>query len=141
MSLHGSFLDTDFGGRDSGFGSGGLGPLAGNAINNQANPGFGDTIGDAAGGGIFGSGSVFGKGGAASIALGGIQSLGSLWNSFQQQKLAKKQFNFQKNAFETNLANQTQVYNTALEDRIRARFATEGKTEAAATTKIEENKL
>jgi hypothetical protein len=56
-------------------------------------------------------------------------------------KLAKKSLKFQQNAFKTNLANSTQVYNTALEDRIRARFHTEGKTEAQADQKISENKL
>lgn len=65
------------------------------------------------------------------LALGGIQTLGALWNSYQQNKLAKESLSLQRNAFETNLANQTQTYNTSLEDRIRARYATEGRSEQA----------
>lgn len=69
--------------------------------------------------------------GNAQLVLGGIQTIGSLWNSFQQQKLAKETFKFNKKAYETNLANQKSTYNTALEDRIRARYATEGRSEQA----------
>ena len=65
------------------------------------------------------------------LGLGSIQVLGSLWNSFQQNKLAKESLKFQKNAYSTNLKNQTQSYNTALEDRINARYATEGRSEEA----------
>lgn len=65
------------------------------------------------------------------LALGGIQTLGALWNSYQQNKLAKESLSLQRDAFETNLANQTQTYNTSLEDRIRARYATEGRSEQA----------
>lgn len=82
----------------------------------------------------------FQPGGGASLALGAIQTLGSLWNSFQQNKMAKKSFALQERAFETNLANQTKTYNTALEDRINARYATEGRSGEAAGY-IERNKL
>ena len=85
-------------------------------------------------------GNFFGENGAASIGLGAIQTLGSLWNSFQQTKLAKKSLELQTRAFETNLANQTKTYNTALEDRINARYHTEGRSGEAAA-KIEENRL
>jgi hypothetical protein len=90
--------------------------------------------------GLFGDGGAFGKGGVASVALGGLQSLGSLWNSFQQQKLAKKSLKFQKDAFKTNLERSAKVYNTALEDRIRSRYATEGRPEEASAV-IEERRL
>ena len=73
----------------------------------------------------------WGQGGGAQMALGAIQTLGSLWNSFQQNKMAKQSLALQTRAFETNLRNQTQSYNTALEDRIRARYATEGRSEQA----------
>jgi hypothetical protein len=74
----------------------------------------------------------FQEGGGASIALGAIQVLGSLWSSFQQNKLAKENLRFQKEAYYTNLENQEQSYNTELEDRINARYATEGRENASA---------
>ena len=83
----------------------------------------------------------FSQYGPAQFALGAIQTLGSLWNSFQQNKLAKESMKFQKEAFATNLANQEQSYNTALEDRINARYVTEGKSQAEADSYIEKNRL
>ena len=81
------------------------------------------------------------KGGAASTILGGIQTLGSLWNSAQQNKMAKKSFALQEESYRTNLGNQTKTYNTALEGRIRAQYNTEGKTAEQADSYIEKNKL
>lgn len=78
--------------------------------------------------------------GNAQLVLGGIQTIGSLWNSFQQQKLAKEAFAFNKEAYKTNLGNQRSTYNTALEDRIRARYATEGRSEEADSY-IDKHKL
>lgn len=89
----------------------------------------------------FSSGNFLGKGGTGSMMLGGLKTLGSLWNSYQMNKQAKKEFKFQKMAFKTNLANQTQVYNTALEGRIRARYFTEGRSTEEADAKFEENRL
>lgn len=85
----------------------------------------------------------FSQNGAGQFALGAIQTLGSLWNSFQQNKMARQSFDFQKKAYETNLANQTQSYNTELTDRIQARYATEGRPNAAADAAayVEKNKL
>jgi len=71
----------------------------------------------------------------------GLGSIGSLYGAFQQHKLAKDSLNFQKNAYNTNLKNETQTYNTSLEDRIRARYNTEGKSAASADQYIDENKL
>ena len=83
----------------------------------------------------------FAQGGIGQFALGSIQTLGSLWNSFQQNKVAKESMKFQKEAFATNLANQEQSYNTALEDRINARYVTEGKSQADADAYIQEHSL
>lgn len=109
------------------------------AASAQATGGAAPNMGGAAAGGKAGGG-FWQPGGGASLALGAIQTLGSLWNSFQQNKLAKKSFALQERAFETNLKNQTQTYNTALEDRINARYATEGRPQEAAGY-IEKNKL
>lgn len=83
----------------------------------------------------------FAEGGIGQFALGTIQTLGYLWNSFQQNKVAKQSMAFQRDAFNQNMANQKQTYNTALEDRINARYVTEGKSQAEAQSYIDKNKL
>ena len=134
-----NFTTADFSSGGNGFG----GSLTGRAVRNVGGTGlggglgFGDTATNLT---TPGTGSFWGEGGGASMALGGLQTLGSIWSSFQQMKLARKSLKFQKDAFKTNLANSTKVYNTALEDRIRARYATEGRSEQA-DAKIEENRL
>ncbi len=129
MSLHGF---TNF---DDEIGAIGLGNLTGRATNNQSlsnNVDLGGTDGL--------GGNIWGKGGVASMALGGLETLGNLWGAFQQNKLARMSLSLQKKAFKTNLANSTKVYNTALEDRIRARYATEGRPEQADAY-IDRNRL
>lgn len=84
--------------------------------------------------------SFFSQGGGAGLALSGIQTIGSLWSAFQQNKLAKKALNFQKDSFNINLGNSVKQYNTALEDRIRARYNTEGRSDQA-DAKIARDKL
>jgi len=85
----------------------------------------------------------FGQGGMAQIGLGAISTLGSLWNSFQQNKIAKKSLALQKRTFETNLKNQTQTYNTELTDRIENRYRSEGREnyQEQADSYVEENQL
>ena len=100
------------------------------------------TVPGTTGGGAAPQGSgFFRQYGPAQFTLGAIQTLGSLWNSFQQNKMAKEAMKFQKEAFATNLANQEQSYNTALEDRINARYVTEGKSQAEADSYIQEHSL
>lgn len=74
--------------------------------------------------------------GGAGLVLGGIQVLGNLWNSYQAHKLAKEQMSFAREQWDTNLANQTQTYNTALEDRIRGRYAVGERTEAQVQEEV-----
>lgn len=100
-------------------------------INNNINPITGAAI----------KPGFFGQGGMAQIGLGAISTLGSLWNSFQQNKIAKKSLALQERTFETNLKNQTQTYNTELEDRIRTRYASEERAAGEADKYIEKNKL
>lgn len=51
----------------------------------------------------------------------GVGALGNMWNAWQQNRLARDQFDFTKEAYNTNLDNQVQTYNTSLEDRTKAR--------------------
>lgn len=81
------------------------------------------------------------KDGGAGLVLGGVQVLGNLWSSFQAHKMAKKQMSFAREQWDTNLANQTQTYNTALEDRIRGRYATGTRSEEELSGEIDEHSL
>lgn len=98
----------------------------------------GVTPNNVGGGGLFSGMNGMDKG---RLALGGLQTLGSLYMAFQANKLAKKQFQFQKEFSNQNLANSIQSYNTALEDRIRSRAHTEGRDTGYADAYLSKNKL
>lgn len=89
--------------------------------------------------GFFGK-DGFNLGSVSDIAsiLGGF---GQLWSGFQANKLAKDALGFQKEAYRTNLENQTSSYNLALEDRIRSRYAQQGGTRAQADAYINDHRL
>ena len=57
------------------------------------------------------------------LALGGLQGLGNLYMGMKQYGLAKDQLAFQKDSFNKNFAVQKQLTNSQLEDRQRARVA------------------
>lgn len=111
---------------------------AGVAVPTPTPTGTGTGVGGAA---APASPGFFAPGGMGQFALGAIQTLGSLWNSFQQHKLAKQSFQFQKDAFNTNLQNQEQSYNTALEDRIRSRYVNEGRSQSEADAYLKDHSL
>ena len=77
----------------------------------------------------------------AQLLLGGLSTIGGIWNAWESQKLAKKQFAYQKDVTETNLRNQIQAYNTTLEDRGRSRAFTEGQSSQEAQSYIDKNRL
>jgi hypothetical protein len=77
----------------------------------------------------------------ANLLLGGLQTIGSLWNAWEQRKMAQEQFNYKKEITESNLKNQIQSYNTTLEDRSRSRAFTEGQDAATAQAYIDKNRL
>lgn len=104
--------------------------------------GIGTTPGLGAGAlgkGVFGSGMNGMQ--FAQAALGGLQSLGNIWMGLKSLNLAKKQFNFSKDFANTNLANQTKVYNTNLADRENSRAVMEGLTPAQAQSYVASNSL
>lgn len=77
----------------------------------------------------------------ARLGFGGLQTLGNLWTASQAQDLARKQFDFLRSTTDTNIRNQTQAYNTRLEDRIRTRAATEGRPAEYADQYLAQNRL
>jgi len=92
-------------------------------------------------GGFFRNGDGSFNTGNLQLVMGGIQTLGSLWNSYQQHKIAKEQLGLARETFQTNLENNRQTYNTALEDRIRARHNTEGRAASETDAYLDENRL
>lgn len=73
--------------------------------------------------------------------LGAVQTAAGLWNAYNANKLAKQQFRFTKNFANANLANQTQSYNTALNDRARTRGFMEGQSQSQIDQYIANNRL
>ena len=73
--------------------------------------------------------------------MDGIGSAVSIYTALSNLGLAKDQFRFQKDAYNTNLQNQTQSYNTALEDRTRARNHTQGGTSADVDSYLAQHSL
>lgn len=75
------------------------------------------------------------------LGLNGLQALGSFLQGNKAYKLASDQFDFTKGITNTNLNNSIKSYNTALEDRLRARGVTEGTDPAVVQSNIARNRL
>lgn len=73
--------------------------------------------------------------------LGALQGLGNLYLGMQSYGLAKDQLALQKQAYQTNLANQVSSYNTALEDKIRGRTSNYDGKEADVQSYLASHKL
>lgn len=71
----------------------------------------------------------------------GIGAFGGLYSAFQQNRMASDALDFQKDAYRTNLRNSVQSYNSALEDRIRSRYAAEGRSSADVDRYLDQNRL
>lgn len=71
-------------------------------------------------------------------AIGGLSSLGQLWQGFQASKLAKDQWKTQKSILNTNMMNQIQSYNNSLKDRLDTRAKMEGRDQASADAQYQE---
>ena len=79
--------------------------------------------------------------GTGQLALGGLSALSGIWGAYNSNKLANQQFQFTKDTTNTNLNNQIKSYNTALEDRITARAATQGQDSAYVNDYLNKNRL
>jgi len=55
--------------------------------------------------------------------LQGLGTLGQVWMGLQANKIARKQLDFQKDAYKTNLKNQTHSYNSQVQDRANSMAA------------------
>lgn len=67
---------------------------------------------------------LFGNGKGLNLALGGVNALSGLanvWNGMRQFDLQKDMFNFQKGAYNTDLANQSKLTNERLSTRQQTR--------------------
>jgi hypothetical protein len=70
--------------------------------------------------------------------IGGFMGLSQVKKANQ---LARESFNFQKDAYNTNLANSIKSYNMALEGRTNARYRMEGRPQDEAEAYITKNRL
>jgi hypothetical protein len=77
----------------------------------------------------------------AQLGLSALGSLGSLWGAFNASNLAQKQFDYTKGVTDTNLNNSIKSYNTALEDRARARASVTGQSSTDTQAYIDKNSL
>lgn len=118
-------------------GTGGTTGVTGVTVQSPTTPGTGAGVGPQQGSGP----GFWSQEGGAGLILGGVQVLGNLWSSYQAHKMAKEQMAFAREQWDTNLANQTQTYNTALEDRIRSRHFTEGKGSGETDAYLSEHSL
>lgn len=73
--------------------------------------------------------------------LKGIGALGSVWGGIQANKIAKDTLAFQKDAYNTNLANSISSYNMSLEDRAYARARQAGDSTRSADRYIARHRL
>jgi hypothetical protein len=63
---------------------------------------------------------------AVGNVIGGITGVGNMYLGFEQLDIAKDQAKLAKQAYRTNLANQTKTYNTQLAERRTAALRADG---------------
>jgi hypothetical protein len=119
-----------------------IGPLSGGAVA-AALPAYGSLAAPAMGGSAGAAGGLGGMSTLSAVGAGlqGLQTLAGMWMGMKQLSLAKKQFRFQKDITNTNLANQIKSYNTALSDRARSRGFTEGQSQNQIDSYVRDNSM
>jgi hypothetical protein len=71
----------------------------------------------------------------------GLQAAGNIYMAFQNNKLAKEQFSFQKDAYRTNLENESKSYNTNLAGNAKAAMGFEGKSQSEIDSYVNKNRI
>jgi hypothetical protein len=132
---------TDLGWSMPNSATGGGSPFAPAGVNTQYAPGFDGGAAAAPQGFMAKAGNWLGNGQNLSAVMQGIGALTSAWLGYQNLRVAKDQLSFQKDAFSKNYKNQTQSYNTSLEDRIRGRTADYAGKEADVQAYLDKHKL
>lgn len=107
-------------------------------------PGLGSLTGYAPTPGVNPAPNASGLGmnvGTMGLALGGLNTIGSLWNAWEANKLAKEQFAFSKDFANSNLKNSMEAYNTTLQNHTDARASYEGWSNQEANAYVREHRL
>lgn len=108
-------------------------------------PGIAQGASAVGGQGFWGGLGLWGDGGLNWNNMGslaqGLGSLAGIWNAFQQNKIAREQLDFTKEAFNENLDNSIQTYNTNLEGLTHAEYAQEGRSRKLANRYISAHSL
>lgn len=127
------------------FGATGQGGAPGAATGGSMFSGLGDLLG-----GIFNKNSAFGNTdpttgvtskGWAPLALGAGQALFGAYNGMQAQKMAQQQLKEGKRQFDLNYGAQRQSINTDLEDRQRARVASNPGAYQSVSEYLDKNRI
>jgi len=74
--------------------------------------------------------------GTGQLAVGGLTALGNLWTAYNATELAKQSFNFNKQLSSDNYTNQSQAYNTNLQNIASARGVMENQSPDATNAYI-----
>jgi hypothetical protein len=75
------------------------------------------------------------------LGMNALQTGAGLYTGLQALGLANKQYKLSREMANANLNNSISSYNTSLEDRARARYGVEGKSQDAATAYIDSHKM
>lgn len=75
------------------------------------------------------------------LGIGALQTGAGLYTGLQALGLANKQYKLSREMSNANLNNSISSYNTSLEDRVRARYGVEGKSQDAASGYIDSHKM
>jgi hypothetical protein len=75
------------------------------------------------------------------LGMGALQTGAGLYTGLQALGLANKQYKLSREMANANLNNSISSYNTSLEDRVRARYGVEGKSQDEASAYVNSHKM